>query len=111
VSGPDRTAVRADATPACPGFITALLLRCGHGDEAALGLLFDLFYAPVAATVGGQARPEMVETLVHAAFVRVWCYAPTFVPGDQRPVEWVMEQALATAQSVIVTSPAVTTAG
>jgi Sigma-70 region 2 len=111
VSGPDRTAARADATAACPGFITALLVRCGRGDEAALGLLFDLFYAPVAAAVGRQGRPETVEELVHAAFVRVWRHAPTFVPGDQRPVEWVMEQASATTQSVIVTSPAVTTAG
>jgi hypothetical protein len=110
VSRPDRTAASARATAACPGFITELLLRCGRGDEVALGRLFDLFYAPVAATVGRPGHPETVEELVHAAFVRVWRHAPTFVPGVQEPVEWVMEQATA-AQSLIVTSPAVTTLG
>ena len=96
---------------ACPGFITELLLRCGQGDEAAFGRLFDLFHAPVAAALRQSGRPETVEELVHEVFVRVWRHAPTFVPGGQGPVEWVMEQASAASQSLIVTSPAVTIAG
>ena len=111
MSGLDRTATRTRVPAGCSGFITELLLRCGRGDEAALGRLFDLFYAPVAAAVGRAGSPETAEQLVHATFVRVWRHAPTFVPGGQGPVEWVMEQASAASQSLIVTSPAVTIAG
>ena len=35
----------------CQGFITNLVLRCGQGDEAALGELFDLTFFLVAAAV------------------------------------------------------------
>ena len=111
MSGLDPTATRTRVPAGCSGFITELLLRCGRGDEAALGRLFDLFYAPVAAAVGRAGSPETAEQLVHATFVRVWRHAPTFVPGGQGPVEWVMEQASAASQSLIVTSPAVTIAG
>lgn len=109
MSRTDRQATRTRTPSDCPGFITELILRCGRGDEAALGRLFDLFYAPVAAAVGQPSRPGTAGELVHEAFVRVWRHAPTFVPGGQGPVEWVMEQAAATTQSLIVTSPAVTT--
>jgi hypothetical protein len=108
VSRTDRQATRTRTPSDCPGFITELILRCGRGDEAALGPLFDLFYAPVAAAVAQPDRPGTAGELVHEAFVRVWRHAPTFVPGDLGPVEWVLQQA-ATTQSLIVTSPAVTT--
>ena len=42
----------------CPGLVSALVLRCARGDRAALGTLFDLLYAPVAATVGGPGVPR-----------------------------------------------------
>jgi hypothetical protein len=110
VSRTDRQATRNRTPSDCPGFITGLILRCGRGDEAALGLLFDLFCAPVTAAVAQSGRPAPAGELVHETFVRVWRHAPTFVPGDQGPVEWVMQQAAAATQSLIVTSPAVTTA-
>ena len=58
-----------------------------------------------------SGRPESVEELVHEVFVRVWRHAPTFVPGAQGPVGWVMDHVPAATQSLMVTSPAVTTAG
>jgi hypothetical protein len=112
VSRTHQHATTTRTSAACPGFITELLLRCGQGDEAAFGRLFDLFHAPVAAAALRQSgRPETVEELVHDVFVRVWRHAPTFVPGAQGPVGWVMDHVPAVTQSLMVTSPAVTTAG
>jgi Sigma-70 region 2 len=112
VSRTHQHATTTRTSAACPGFITELLLRCGQGDEAAFGRLFDLFHAPVAAAALRQSgRPETVEELVHEVFVRVWRHAPTFAPGAQGPVGWVMDHVQAVTQSLMVTSPAVTTAG
>ncbi len=109
VPGPDRHTTRPRVSADCPGFITDLILRCGRGDEAALGRLFDLLHAPVSAALG-QGRPEARDELVLDVFRRLWHHAPTFVPGEQGAVAWAMQHAAAVAQSVMVTSPAVTTA-
>lgn len=78
----------------CPGFVTDLVLRCARGDRAALGVLFDLLHAPVAATVG---TPEVArDDLVVEVFRDVWLRAPAFRRGDD-PVAWVLELARSTA--------------
>ena len=74
------------------GGVTRLILRCGRGDEAALGQLFDLFYGPVAAALSRGPGDRSAEDLVIRAFVRLWSCAPTYRPQDQAPVEWVMCQ-------------------
>ena len=107
--GRDRHTTRPRVSSDCPGFITDLILRCGRGDEAALGRLFDLLHAPVSAALA-QDRPEARDELVLDVFRRLWHHAPTFVPGQQGAVDWAMQHAAAVAQSVMVTSPAVTTA-
>lgn len=107
--GTDRHTTRPRASADCPGFITDLILRCGRGDEAALERLFDLLHAPVSAVLPLD-RPEARDDLVLEVFRRVWRHAPTFVPGEQGAVAWALQHAAAVAQSVMVTSPAVTTA-
>ena len=78
------------ASTPCPGFVTDLVVRCGRGDETALARLFDLFYAPVSAAVGKRATGRAAEELTARVFVRLWRHAPTYQPGDQSPVDWVM---------------------
>ena len=79
----------------CPGFITALILRCAAGDEAALGSLFDLLYPLVNAIVGSAAPSDSDETRVVATFHRLWDQAPTYDPKLFGPVEWIVAQARA----------------
>jgi DNA-directed RNA polymerase specialized sigma24 family protein len=73
--------------PHCPGFVTALVLRCARDDRAALGTLFDLLYAPVAATVRrpGTERDDLVAEVFHD----VWANANHFRRGED-PVAWVL---------------------
>ena len=89
---PDRYMGVARAYDRSPGFITDLVLRCGRGDEAALDRLFDLFYGLVLAVLKQQGPAEPEEELVIEAFVHLWRRAPTYNPGDQSPVEWVINQ-------------------
>jgi len=111
VSRQDGQATGTRAPADCRGFVTELILRCGRGDEAALGRLFDLFHAPVAAAVQRQGHSGPTDELVLDVFLRVWRHAPTFVPGDRGAVDWLLGHATAETQPEIVTSPAVTTAG
>lgn len=78
----------------CPGFVTDLVLRCARGDRAALGVLFDLLHAPVAAAVGspGVARDDLVVEV----FRDVWLQAPAFRRGAD-PVAWVLDLARSAA--------------
>ncbi len=78
----------------CPGLVTALLLRCARDDRSALGVLFDLLYAPVAATVGGTGAER--DDLVVEVFQDVWLRANSFRRGDD-PVAWVLDLARSTA--------------
>lgn len=79
----------------CPGLVTALILRCARGDQAALGTLFDLLHAPVAAIVGGHGRGR--DDLVVEVFHHVWRGAPAFRRGDD-PVAWVLDLARSSAR-------------
>lgn len=76
----------------CPGFVTDLVVRCGRGDETALARLFALFYDPVSAVVRKRATGRTAEELTAQVFVRLWRHAPTYQPGYQSPVDWVMSQ-------------------
>jgi DNA-directed RNA polymerase specialized sigma24 family protein len=75
---------------ACPGFITDLLVRCGRGDEAALGRLFDLFHRQVSAAMGARGGSAPLDEQVLEVFVRLWQQAPRFEAGAMGPVAWVM---------------------
>jgi len=72
------------------GFVSDLLLRCGHGDEAAFGRLFDLCYPIVAGALISAAADRTVVD----AFVAVWSNAPGFRAGEVSAVQWILEVAL-----------------
>lgn len=86
-----RTDPQADRGAVGP--ISDLIVRCGRGDEGAMGRLFDLFHAPVTAALGLELDARSADDLVIGAFVRLWSAAPTYRPQDQDPVEWVLHQA------------------
>jgi hypothetical protein len=78
----------------CQGFITHLVLRCGRGDEAALGELFDLTFFVVAAAVrrGGLSSPEVDDEVIEA-FSRIWGRSATYEPGENEVLAWLLDQA------------------
>lgn len=99
VAGRSRHAGRVPkpvSSPAgCPGLVSALVLRCARDDRAALGTLFDLLHAPVAAMVDGPGVPR--DDLVAEVFQDVWRNAHSF-RRDEDAVEWVLDLARATAR-------------
>lgn len=97
---PDEGPSVVQAPRRCRGFITELVVRCGRGDEPALGRLLDLFYAPLLASTARQGRPTLSEDLVSEAFVRLWRAAPSFTPGQRCVVDWVMDHLDEPAQRV-----------
>lgn len=94
----------------CYGRITDLLIRCGQGEEDALGRLFDVFYRLVLAAVGPQGSVEATEDRVVRVFVHLWQVAPSYDRAEQPPVTWVMHQVstflLACDQDRVVAVPA-----
>lgn len=91
------------STERCPGFITALVLRCGQGDQAALLALMELFYAPVRARVADSDTVSLsddeVDALVGRAFVHIWQRAPSYDPARRPgPVAWLLAEAAATVR-------------
>jgi hypothetical protein len=93
--------ISASVTPApsvserCQGFITNLVLRCGRGDETALGELFDLTFFLVRAAVNGRAlTPTGVDDEVVEAFRRIWRRAPGYRPTERGVLAWVFDQAV-----------------
>jgi len=79
----------------CQGFITNLVVRCGHGDEEALGELFDLTFGVVAAAVNrGAASSAGVDDHVVEAFRRIWRRSSRYVPTERGVLAWVFDQAL-----------------
>ena len=98
MSPPTSTATEPPLSPSCRGFISALVLRCGAGDEKALGDLFDLTYFVVADRVAqghGSARESArgIEDKVVEAFARIWHRARTYQPSERGPLAWVLDQA------------------
>lgn len=96
------------STDRCPGFATALLLRCGQGDRPALLTLMELFYAPVRARVAADLPDHEADALVGQAFIHIWERAPSYRPRRQPgPVAWVLDEASAavrTARPALVAS-------
>ncbi len=92
-----------DHVDRCPGFITALILRCAARDKAALGSLFDLLYPLVLATVRGAVPSDSDETRVLVTFRRLWEQAPTYDPKLSGSVEWVIAHARAVRAEAIPT--------
>lgn len=76
----------------CDGSVAALITRCGDGDEAALGALFDALGVFVYARVAAWSREDTVDDAVFAAFVNIWERSASFGPGAQNGVDWVLEQ-------------------
>jgi hypothetical protein len=78
----------------CPGFLTHLVLRCGQGDEAALGDLFDLTYFLIADVVSpGGLTSAVSDQEVVDAFWRIWHHAPAYVPSQSGVLAWVLDRA------------------
>lgn len=79
----------------CQGFITNLVVRCGQGDEAALGELFDLTFVLVAAAVNrGAISSSGVDDEVVEAFRRIWSRSSCYQPTERGVLAWVFDQAL-----------------
>ena len=77
----------------CQGFLTHLVLRCGQGDESALGDLFDLTYFLVARVVHrGSCSATGADDDVVEAFRRIWLQSPTYQPSEQPVLAWVFDQ-------------------
>lgn len=92
--------LRPPAADPCRGFITQLVLRCGRGDEAALGDLFDLTFYLVRATLGrGSLMTAGVDDKVVAAYRRIWCRSVDYQPAEQGVLAWVLDQVLDTESS------------
>ena len=69
------------------------MLRCGRGDESALGDLFDLTYFLVARLVHrGSCSATGVDDDVVEAFRRIWLRSPAYVPDEQPVLAWVFDQ-------------------
>lgn len=97
-----------DSTERCPGFVTALVRRCGQGDQAALLALMELFYGPVRARIAGAQDDDEADELVGRAFVHIWQRAPSYDPRRQGAVvSWLLAEAASTvpdARRVLVAS-------
>ena len=79
----------------CQGFLTHLVLRCGEGDEAALGELFDLTYFLVAGVVNpGHLSSTGADDRVVDAFRRIWQRSGGYEPTEQGVLSWVFDQAV-----------------
>lgn len=84
----------------CQGFVTHLVLRCGQGDESALGDLFDLTYFLVARLVNrGSHSVTGADENVVEAFRRIWLRSATYEPGEQHVLAWVVDQVVDPASS------------
>lgn len=85
----------ADAGHGCPGFVTALVLRCGQGDESALLALMELLYGPVRARLAVADLPDAeADELVRRAFVHIWRRAASYDASNQAGViSWLLDEA------------------
>jgi len=79
----------------CQGFVTHLVLRCGQGDESALGDLFDLTYFLVARIVHrGSCSATGADENVVEAYRRIWLHSSSYEPDEQPVLAWVFDQAV-----------------
>jgi hypothetical protein len=77
----------------CQGRLSRLVLRCGQGDEAALGDLFDLTYFLVASIVTpGGISSTGTDQAVLEAFWRIWRRSPGYAPTEAGVLHWVFDQ-------------------
>jgi RNA polymerase sigma-70 factor, ECF subfamily len=82
-----------DVSEPCQGLITNLVLRCGQGDEAALGSLFDLTFFLVAAAVDrGTLSATGVDDEVVEVFRRIWGRSADYEPTERGVLAWVLDQ-------------------
>ena len=85
-----------EAEHGCPGFVTALVLRCGQGDESALVALMGLLYGPVRARLAVDAlRDTEADELVGRAFLHIWRRAASYDGSNQAGViAWLLDEAV-----------------
>jgi hypothetical protein len=75
--------------------IAHLVLRCGRGDEGALGELFDTTFSFVAAAVkSGGASSAALDDAVAEAYWRLWDRSPAYEPSANGVLAWVLDQVL-----------------
>ncbi len=91
-------ATAVETRPCAHGFITELLLRCGRGDEVALGELFDLFHDLVSTVVARRVPPDRLESTVADVFVQLWRETPLYRVEGGSPVAWIMAHASVTLE-------------
>jgi len=83
-----------DAEHGCPGFVTALVLRCGRGDEAALVALMELLYSPVRARLAVALPDAEADELVGLAFIHIWGRAAAYdAPSQAGVIAWLLDEA------------------
>jgi RNA polymerase sigma factor (sigma-70 family) len=83
-----------DISSPCRGLLSNLVIRCGEGDESAIGELFDLTYFLVVRIVDrGPLTSVGADDRVVEAFRRIWQRAPTYQPDEQGVLSWVFDQA------------------
>ena len=84
----------------CEGLVTHLVLRCGRGDESALGELFDLTYFLVAGVVARGPHAGGLDVEVVEAFRRLWRRSPSYEPSERGVLAWVVDQVIDSRASV-----------
>ncbi len=84
-----------DAEDDCPGFVTALVLRCAAGDDSALMVLMALTYAPVRALLVSRVLTDTeADELVGRAFIHIWHQAESYDASTQAGViAWLLHEA------------------
>jgi hypothetical protein len=85
----------------CRGLMSELVLRCGRGDETALGDLFDITFFFVAATLSRGRMPSAdVDDEVVDAYRRIWRRSVGYRPGEQSVLAWVFDQTVDVEEAV-----------
>lgn len=74
------------------GFVSDLLVRCGRGDQGALGMLFDLLAPVVTAAVSMSVDGALVGDCVRDVFVELWLDAPGYGAAPVSAVQWIMDR-------------------
>jgi len=72
--------------------VSDLLMRCGHHDQGALAMLYDLLSPIVTAAVSMSVSQTRVGDGVRDVFVELWRDAPGYRSGDVSSIEWIMDR-------------------
>ena len=75
--------------PPEPELLTALLARCGAGDQRALAELYRLTSAKLfGVSLRILRRPEWAEEVLQESFVNIWKHAADYAVARSQPMTW-----------------------